>query len=238
MERQNKLIIAVMIVAAIGILAVFWGSFLGGPNLADGERKILVLASDKHEQPGGGVDMAFFIELKDGSIKKYTPVYPGGMIHPTQPAPGNLPGKMRLHDSLWDGPERGMQYAKEIVAENTGMEADAVVVVYDEGLDAVIDSVRPFTIDGVVTELDATSIIRENDNYAGYPGNSKVTGTMSRGDAVLKVARGLSQAAVNPDKRNTMVQTAFDEFAKGNILMTPEGSFASLMATKGLERLF
>ncbi|MCL2687746.1 MAG: DUF4012 domain-containing protein [Methanobrevibacter sp.] len=237
MERKNKLIIAIMVVGAIGILAILWGSLLGGPNLADGERKILVLATDKHEQPGGGVDMAFFVELKDGSIKKYTPVYPGGMMHPTQAAPAHLSGKMFLHDSLWDGPEQGMQYAKEIVAANTGMEADAVVIVYDEGLDAVIDSIRPFKVDGEVSDLDATSIIRMNDNYAGYPGSSNVQGTMSRGDAVMVLARALSQAAVNVNKRNTMVQTALDEYAKGNILMTPEGSFMSLMATKGLEKL-
>jgi len=237
MERKNKLIIAIMIVSAIGILAIFWGTFLGGPDLADGERKILVLAADKHEQHGGSVDMAFFVELKNGSIKKYTPVYPGGKTHPTQPAPGNLGGKMRLHDALWNGPEQGMQYAKEIVAASTGMEADAVVVVYDEGLDAVLDSIRPFKVDGVVSELDATSIIRENDNYSGYPGNSGVKGTMSRGDAVMVLVKVISEAASNPDKRNTMVQTALDEYSKGNILMTPEGSFAGLMATKGLEQL-
>ena len=219
-----------MIVAAIGTLIIFWGSFLGGPDLADGERKILVLAADKDEQPGGGVDMAFFIELENGSIKKYTPVYPGGMRHPTQSAPGNLPGTMFLHDSLWNNDRgQGMEYAKEIVAANTGMEADAVVVVYDEGLDAVLDSIRPFKINGVVSDLNATSIVRENDQLYGNG--------MSRGDAVMELARALSQAATDPDKRNTMVQVALDEYSKGNILMIPEGSFMSLMATKGLENL-
>jgi len=236
MELKNKLIIAIMIVVAIGILAIVWGTFLGEPDLAEGEKKILVLAVDKHEQPGGGVDMAFFVELENGSIKNYTPVYPGGKIHPTQPAPGNLPGKMTLHDSLWDDPEQGMQYAKEIVAATTGMEADAVIIIYDDGLDAVIDSIRPFKVDGVVSDLDAKSIIRMNDNYAGYPGNSGVTGNMSRGDAVIVLAKALSEAAKDPNKRNTMVQTALDEYSKGNILMTPEGSFIRLMATKGLEK--
>ena len=50
---------------------------------------------------------------------------------------------MRLHDCLWDGPEQGMEYAKEIVEANTGMHADAVVIIYDDGLDAIIDSIRP-----------------------------------------------------------------------------------------------
>jgi hypothetical protein len=238
MKRQNKLIIAIMVVAAIGILAVTWGTLLGGgPNLSAGDKKILVLAADKYEQPGGGVDMAFFIELKNGSIDKYTPVYPGGMRHPTQSAPSNLPGTMFLHDSLWNNDQgQGMEYAKEIVAANTGMQADAVVVVYNEGLDAIIDSIRPFEINGEVSTLDATSIVRENDNYAGYPGSGP-RGTMSRGDAVMELARALSKAATDPDKRNNMVQTALNEYSKGNILMAPEGSFMSLMAVKGLENL-
>ena len=238
MERKDKLTISIMVVAAIGILAIVWGTFLGGPNLADGNKTVLVLAADKDEQPGGGVDMAFMVELRDGNIKKYTPVYPGGMRHPSQPAPGNLPGTMFLHDSLWNNENgQGMEYAKEIVAANTGMEADAVVVVYNEGLDAVIDSIRPFKVDGVVSDLDSTSIIRENDAYSGYPGSGSANGTMSRGDAVMVLVRALSEAAVDPTKRNTMVQTALDQYSKGNILMIPEGSFVGLMATKGFENL-
>lgn len=238
MERKNKLIVAIIIVSAIGILAVIWGSFLSGPNLSLGDKNILVLAADKNEQPNGGVDMAFMVKLEDGSIKNYTPVYPGGMTHPSQSAPGNLQGKMLLHDSLWDGQEQGMQYAKEIVEANTDMQADAVVVIYDEGLDAIIDSIRPLKINGEETNLSATDIVRENDNYAGYSGrNSSITGTMSRGDAVMVLARALSQAATDPDKRNTMVQTALNEYSQGNILMTPEGSFIGLMATKGFENL-
>lgn len=238
MERKNKLIIAIAIVSAIGILAVAWGTFLNGPDLSLGNKNILVLASDKNEQPGGGVDMAFMVKLENGSIKNYTPIYPGGKEHPTQPAPGNLQGKMRLHDSLWNGPEQGMQYAKEIVESNTGMHADAVVVVYDEGLDAVINSIRPLEIDGVETNLSATDIVRENDNYAGYNGrSSEITGTMSRGDSVMVLAKALSQAATDPDKRNKMVQTALSEYSKGNILMTPKGSFIGLMGTKGLENV-
>lgn len=231
MKRQNKLIIAIMAVAAIGVFAIVGSVFLGwGPDLSQGDKKILVLAVDKGEQPGlGGVDMAFMVDISDGSIKKYTPVYPGGMEHPTQPAPGHLSGKMLLHDSLWDGTEQGMEYAKEIVEANTGMKADAVVAVTDEGLDAIIDSIRPFKINGQVYDLDATSIVRENDKLYGNG--------MTRGDAVMTLARALSTAATDTDKRNTMVQVALDQYSKGNIVMVPEGSFRSLMAVKGLEAL-
>ena len=62
------------------------------------------------------------------------------------------------------------------------MTCDAVVVVYDEGVDHIIDSVRPLEVDGEVTNLSAADIVRENDAYNGYGGEH--SGTMSRGDAV------------------------------------------------------
>ena len=111
------------------------------------------------------------------------------------------------------------------------------VVVYDEGLDNVIDSIRPLMVDGVEKNISATDIIRENDAYNGYPGNENVQGNMSRGDAVMELAKALSQAAKDPTKKTTMVQKALEEYSKGNILMKPEGSFTKLLATKGFENL-
>ena len=196
------------------------------------------MAADKYEQSNGGVDMAFMIHLENGSFANYTPVYPGGMTHPTQPASSALGGgKMFLHDSLYDGVEDGMQYAKEIIEYNTNMTPDAVVLVYDEGVDNVIDSIRPLEVDGKVTNLSATDIIRENDAYNGYAGNEGVTGTMSRSDAVMVLVKALAQAAADPDKKATMVKAALDEYSKGNIIMQPEGSFTKLLATKGIESI-
>ncbi|MBZ9571517.1 DUF4012 domain-containing protein [Methanobrevibacter sp. TMH8] len=250
MERKNKLIIAILIVAGIGILALAWGTFLGGPNLNDGNRTILVLGVDKGEQPGlGGLDMAFLIYMQNGEIKKYEPVYPGQMRHPTQPAPNNIySGTMRLHDSLWSNhkegtPEydrdvrQGMEYAKETVAAETGVKADAVVAVTNVGLDAILDSIRPFKVNGEVSDLDSTSIIRENDNYSGYKGSSNSKGTMSRGDAVMVLIKAITQAATDPSKKNTMIKAALDEYNKGTIIMEPQGSFMGLLASKGLESL-
>ena len=238
MKRTKKLIIAILIVILIGLIAIIYGALFAGPDLANENKTILVLAADKYEQSNGGVDMAFMIELENGSLKNYTPIYPGGMTHPTQPASSALGGgKMFLHDSLYDGVEQGMQYAKEIVAANTGIEADAVVLIYDEGVDHIIDSVRPLEVDGVVTNLSATDIIRENDAYNGYSSNAGVTGTMSRSDAVMVLVKALSQAAVDPEKKSTMVQAALKEYQNGNIVMQPEGSFTKLLATKGFESI-
>lgn len=238
MNRTKKLIIAILLVILVGLLASIYGALNSGPDLSQENKDILVLAADKYEQSNGGVDMAFMIHLENGSFHNYTPIYPGGMTHPSQPASSAIGGgKMFLHDSLYDGVEDGMQYAKEIVESNTNMTADAVVVVYDEGVDNIINSVRPLKVDGEVTNLSATDIIRENDAYNGYEGNEGVTGTMSRGDAVMVLVKALAQAAAKPDKKATMIKTALDEYSKGNIIMQPEGSFTKLLATKGIESI-
>ena len=231
MERQKKLTIAIIVVVAIGILAVVWGTFLGGPNLAEGNRTILVLAVDESEpRPGmGAVDMTFVVKMKDGSITKYSPVYPGGMAHPSQsePAEAQAQGagaRLLLHDSLWyeDIPQ-GMQWAKEIVEANTNHTPDAVVAVNTEAMDAIINAAN------IETNLSAADIVRENDQLHG--------GSMTRGEAVLSLVRELSKAATNETTRNAMVQVAFDQYSKGNIIMIPEGSFVGLMAAKGVENL-
>ena len=117
------------------------------------------------------------------------------------------------------------------------MKADAVVVVYDKAVDSVIQSVSPLKIKGVETNLSATDIIRENDAYNGYSGNENVPGTMSRGDAVMVLVKALANAAKDPDKKATMVQTAINEYSNGNIAMEPQGAFTRLLATKGFESL-
>ena len=238
MKRKKKLIIAILLVILVGLLASIYGALNSGPDLSQEDKDILLLTADKYEQSNGGVDMAFMIHLRNGSFDNYTPIYPGGMTHPTQPASSAIGGgKMFLHDSLYDGVEQGMQYAKEIVEANTGMKSDAVVVVYDEGVDNVINSIRPLIVDGKESNLTATEIIRENDAYQGYPGNENVQGNMSRADAVMVLVKALANATKDPNKKSTMIKTALNEYSKGNIVMKPEGSFTRLLATKGFESL-
>ena len=237
MSRSKKLIMAILLIILVGELIVIYSALFMTPDLTLSNKDILVLASDKSEQPHGSVDMAFMVHLENGTLINYTPVYPGGMTHPSQPAPGGLSGNMFLHDCLWDGTDQGMEYAKEIVAANTGMQADAVVVVYDEGLDNIIDSIRPLVVDGEVSNLSAADIVRSNDAYNGYPGSENVQGTMSRGDAVMVLAKAISNATKDPTKKSTMVKVALEEYSKGNILMKPEGSFTKLLATKGFDRI-
>lgn len=237
MIRSKKLIIAILLVVLVGIWAMIAGTLFVGPDLTEESKDILVLASDKYEQPNGGLDMAFMVHLENGTLKNYTPVYPGGMSHPTQPAPGGLGGRMMMHDCLWDGVDVGMRYAQEIVEANTGMHSDAVILVYDEGVDNVLDSIRPIYINGTESNLSAVDMVRQNDAYQGYPGNENVQGTMSRGDAVMEAVKAIIDTIKDPNKKNTMIQAALKEYSNGNIVMQPQGSFAKLLATKGIEKL-
>ena len=237
MTRSKKLIIAILLVILIGIWTLIAGALFMTPDLTSESKDILVLASDKYEQSNGGVDMAFMIHLENGSLVNYTPVYPGGMSHPTQPAPGGLGGRMMMHDCLWDGVDVGMRYAQEIVEANTGMHSDAVVLLYDEGIDSILDSVRPIYVNGEVSNLSAVDMVRQNDAYQGYPGNENVEGNMSRGDAVMELAKVIANLTKDPDKKSKMVQTALNEYSKGNIVMQPQGSFTKLLATKGIDKI-
>ena len=90
MKRSKKLIIAILLVILIGLFAIIAGVMLGGPALTEESKNVLVLASDRGEQQNGAVDMAFMVHLENGKITNYTPVYPGGMTHPSQPEP--VPG--------------------------------------------------------------------------------------------------------------------------------------------------
>ncbi|WP_297981557.1 DUF4012 domain-containing protein [uncultured Methanobrevibacter sp.] len=237
MSKRKKIIIAILVVILAWFGFVIGEIFLGSPDLTQEDKTILVLALDKYEQSGGGCDMAYLVYLENGSLANYTPVYPGGMSHPSVSATGGLSGNLMLHDCMMYGADDGMEYAKEIVAARQGVEADAVVAVYDEGLDNIIDSIRPLTVDGEVTNLTAADIIRENDAYNGYKSNGWVTGTMSRADAVMVLVKALSQAAKDPNKKATMIQSALTEYNNGNIIMRPDGSFKRLLATKGFESL-
>ena len=91
MDRRKRLLIAILVVVIIGLVAIIAGAlFIGNQSdLVKGDKNILVCAIDEGEdRPGmGACDMAFIINLENGVIKNYTPVYPGGLTHPTASEP-------------------------------------------------------------------------------------------------------------------------------------------------------
>ena len=237
MNRRKKIIIAIIIIILIGIITIIAGALYINSNntLTSGESNILVCAIDESEpRPGmGACDMAFIVYLKDGEIQNYTAIYPHGMTHPnaSEPAEAQAQGagsKLLLHDSFWSKDnEKSMNLAKEIVEYQTRIPIDAVVAINSKGLDAILDVASPLHINGTYVNASGIDIIREEQANGGE----------SRGKAVLDIVRATAESATNSDKKAEMVNVALDQYSKGNIVMTPQGSFVGLLATKGIENI-
>lgn len=239
MDRTRKLIIAILIVILIGLLSIIAGAlFLGNSSeLVEGDSNILVCAIDESEdRPGmGACDMAFIVHLENGTLKNYTPVYPGGMTHPTAAEPQEAQEQgagsaLLLHDAFWDADNKvGMQYAKEIVEYRTNIPIDSVVAINTQALDAILGAAGPLEINGEITNASGIDIIREEDWGQG----------VSRGDAVMNIVRAAAvSASKDPAVKSAMVNAALDQYSKGNIIMDQEGAFVGLLASKGFESIF
>lgn len=239
MNRTKRLIIAILIVIFIGLIAIIAGALFIGhdSNLVKGDKNILVCAIDEGEdRPGmGACDMAFIIHLENGTLKNYTPIYPGGLTHPTAEEPQEAQEQgagqaLLLHDAFWDEDnEKGMQLAKEIVEYQTDSSIDSVVAINSEALDAILDAAGPLEINGQITDASGIDIIREEDWGNG----------VSRGDAVIDIVKAAANAASNnPSTKSSMVNAALDQYSKGNIIMDQQGDFVGLLASKGFESIF
>lgn len=237
MRRRKRLIIAILIVILIGLLTIIAGALFVHNNgsLDTGDRNILVCAIDESEpRPGmGACDMAFIVHMHNGEIINYTAIYPHGLTHPTaaEPAEAQSQGagsRLLLHDAFWDKDnEASMRLAREIVEYQTNTTIDAVVAINSKGLDAILSAASPLEINGQAINASGIDIIREEQNDNGS----------TRGDAVLDIVRAAAKAATDPQKKSKMVNVALDQYTKGNIVMTPQGSFVGLLASKGIENI-
>ncbi len=237
MDRTKKLIIAIIIVVLIGLFAIIASVFIGNDtNLDEGTKTILVCAIDESEdRPGmGACDMAFLVRLENGTLKNYTPVYPGGMTHPTaaEPMEAQQQGAgsaLLLHDAFWDADNsKGMQLAKEIVEYRTNNSVDSVVAINTQALDSVLAAAAPLEVNGKVLNASGIDFIREED--WGYG--------VSRGDAVMEIVKAAANSASDPVKKSAMINAALDQYSKGNIIMDEQGAFVGLLASKGIETFF
>ena len=239
MTRTKRLIIAILVVVFIGLIAIIAGALYMShdSDLVQGNKNILVCAIDEGEQrPGmGACDMAFIINLENGTIRNYSTVYPGGMTHPTATEPQEAQNQgagsaLLLHDAFWDADNSiGMQYAKEIVEYNAGTQIDSVVAINSQALDAILSAAGPLEINGELTNASGIDIIREEDWGNG----------VSRGDAVLEIVKAAANAASKDDSvKSAMVNAALDQYSKGNIVMDKQGDFVGLLASKGFNTFF
>ena len=238
MKRSQKLIIIILLVIFFALIATIASVLFLGSNseLSEGDKNILVCAIDEGEvRPGmGACDMAFIVNLHNGTLKNYTAVYPGGMTHPNASEPQEAQAQgagsaLLLHDAFWDEDNsKSMQLAKEIVEYNTGVEINSVVAINSQALDAILAAASPLDINGKQVNASGIDIIREEDWGNG----------MSRGDAVLEIVKAAAKSAKDPDKKSAMISAAMDQYSKGNIVMEPEGAFVGLLASKGIGSFF
>lgn len=202
-------------------------------NLIKGNRTILLLTVDPSEtRPGiGAVDMAFKVNIMNGSLEGYEPIYPGGMSHPTASPPKELSkynSKLMLHDTLWsNNTEEGVQLAKETIEYNTGIKTDATVIITPAAVDAMIAAIGPIYVEGK-GQVSGNSIefLRE-EQKAG----------MNRGEAVESLMKPIYENLKNKDKRTVLYKVAIEQYLQGNIIVLPESLVMDFAVQNGLSYL-
>jgi hypothetical protein len=232
---KKSIIIIILFLAIVGLSVSAYQLYVStSQNVTLGEHNVLLLCTDPSEgRPGmGAVDMAFIIKLKDGNITKITPVYPGGMMHPTAPVPDYLKSigetKLRLHDSLWDNDtEKDVKLAQEIVQINTGQKSDIVLVVTVDAVDAALRAIGPIYVEGLGdVSGNSLQLLRDEQN-----------GGVSRGDAV----QGMMTAILNTTQSDkskylTLINVGVNQYNQGNIYVYPKGAFAQFLISEGIQK--
>lgn len=238
MRKIIKILIVIMLIllASVAAFVIYQYEQPSSTNVMKGDHNILLLTADPSEKrPGvGGVDMAFVIHVTDGDIKNLTPIYPGGMTHPTaqEPAAANAgSGNLRFHDVLWDANiTHDTVLAQEIVKYNTNMTTDAVVIVTPDAVDAVLNSIGPINIPGY--NGNGT-----NAAVAYIRNESEFSSNMSRGNATETLMKPVMAAAKDPSKAPALFSTIVSQYSKGNIIVVPSDLMTQFAISKGLNLL-
>ena len=238
MVSKKKIVLIIVLILIVAIAAtglMFYNNYQQGKASFQGKHNILVLCADPTEQREGvgGVDMAFIIELNDGTLGEVTPVYPGGLYDPSMTPPPDLRSEgvdhWYLHDSLWTADlEAGTQRAQQIVEYNTGTSTDIVVVVTPDAIDAMINAVGPVYSNGQEVTIDSLTFLRNDQDQNGA----------TRGDAVEGLADGIIDATRSSGKKVDLISTITDQYAKGNIMVVPQDVFEKLVAYAGFSNIF
>jgi hypothetical protein len=236
MRGLTKALIVIVVILAIVVGAM---AFLymdeKGPLKSTLNAKVLVLCVDPSEgRPGpGAVDMAFVVELQDGNLKNMTPIYPGGMRHPTAEAPDFVKTQglsyLVLHDSLWyENTTYDAQLAQEIVEYNTGIKTDVVVMVKPDAIDAIISSIGGVNVGGQgYVQGDTLEFLRDEQSEGG----------MSRGNAIESVANAIKSAASDKEKRQAIMTTIISQYNAGNIIVEPNDWAVKFMTAESINKV-
>jgi len=230
---SRKLIALLIIIVSAGIYVSYF--YTQGKEKFEGNYNVLLLCADPSEpRPGvGAVDMVFVVNVNQGKIVNMTPVYPGGLAHPTKSPNSelrNYADKLYLHDSLWSSDvEEGSKIAQEIVEYHTGLKTNLVVIVTPEAIDAMIKAIGPVYVEGqgYVSGNSIEFLRGEQDN-----------GGMSRGNAVQSLMNGLKKKAQDPKNRKVLMETASAQYAQGKLYVIPSTVFQEFVIYEGVNSIF
>lgn len=236
MRRLTSVLIIIVVILAMingGLLYLYMDK--NGPLQSTLNAKVLVLCVDPSEgRPGpGAVDMAFIVDLDDGNVKNVTPLYPGGLKHPTAAAPPEVQAQgldvLVLHDSLWYADTNyDAKLAQEIVEYNKGIKTDVVVMVKPDAIDAILQSIGGVNVEG---QGNVTS------NTLEFVRNEQSSGGMSRGNAVEQLAYAIRNASSDPNKRPAMLNAMIAQYNAGNIIVVPNDFAYRFMTAEGLSKV-
>ncbi|HOI39382.1 MAG TPA: DUF4012 domain-containing protein [Methanobacterium sp.] len=232
-RKLIALIILLIIIVSAGIYVSYF--YTQGKEKFEGNYNVLLLCADPSEpRPGvGAVDMVFVVNVNQGKIVNMTPVYPGGLAHPTKSPNSelrNYADKLYLHDSLWSSDvEEGSKIAQEIVEYHTGLKTNLVVIVTPEAIDAMIKAIGPVYVEGqgYVSGNSIEFLRGEQDN-----------GGMSRGNAVQSLMNGLKKKAQDPKNRKVLMETASAQYAQGKLYVIPSTVFQEFVIYEGVNSIF
>lgn len=235
MVSKKKIAVLVLVAIIVVIGVYFLLTYQQSKESFSGEHNILVLCTDPSEnRPGvGAVDMAFVVNVNDGQIGNVTPVYPGGLAHPSLTPTADMQAEglheWYLHDSLWsDDLENGTKIAQEIVEYHTNMSTDMVVVVTPTAIDAMLNAVGPVTSNGQeVSNVSSIDFLREDQSNHGA----------TRGDAIENLAQGIINAANKNDKKSELIKVGIEQYTQGNIKAVPSDKVAQFISYEGMNSL-
>lgn len=224
-----------MLVVASGATALFYG--LNQTTEFNGSYNILLLAVDTTENQGteglGACDMAYVLNIVNGSVKKITPIYPGGMTSPTYTEPSQLgSGMLLLHDSLYGvNTTFGAERAQEIVEYNKGIKTNAVVMITPDAVDALLTAVGPIEVNGTSMSVnDSLGYIRDMTETD--------TSTENRGNATSELMEPVIKAAKNnPATYISLAKVTIEQYNKGNIRVVPASLITKFTVSMGLNTL-
>lgn len=234
MVSKKKILAIAIVVILVAVAGYFLFNYQQGKETFSGEHNVLVLCTDPSEQrPGiGAVDMAFVIHLSDGKIGDITPIYPGGLTHPTKEPSASMRAEglsvVYLHDSLWsENLEEGTKTAQEIVEYHHNISTDIVAVITPDAIDAMIQAVGPVYENGVEVNGSSIDFLRDDQTDNG----------VTRGDSIENLAEAIKEAASKNNKKPALIQTILDQYNKGNIQVVPADKIIQYATYGGISNI-